>query len=669
MFDETISKSRIYFDGVLPGSVVTLKSGASAKVMGASNDTNETKHIDRTQLITIAKKLINEWCSFPNARIDAALEEALDDPNNKLEIVCPEGLFINPFPIMLKCTECHVLEFHHRRSQNDNRDDIEKIKTRIRQSGTRRYIACNRASCSGRMMQLLYVAIHRCGLLTPIDIPHAAHRVRHLGFRDNKGSFYQTEFFDVDTGSVVGHALQDDCPSCKKIYDKAKKQGRPIDSPDRHFPHNFQYLCLKETTGKLVSDAVQLFGDGVAKSVVSCLIGIISPNELENFLKDVLKSSENITDVEKIRILLNECRKHLKDIPPGTPEFVTDLIVEKIKEYENRLKCSGDGFSEVLEYIPNIALIAQLGSSRRAIEAAMLPFDFYRERETLRQMSDREVDPTRRDKLVSDALVFLDRYGIREITHYKEINVVMASLGYTRELDKPNEDETDNTPPTVLMGYVDKVNLNLSSKTIIYALPAKTEAIHISLDPRKLLLWCINSCGWEDPGKSVTSDSKKSHAYLLMNSPALCMDPSEVLQETKFRPLSESAPFHLLHTISHCLLGTIKRHTGYDQKSVMEYLIPMDLSIILYVTSVQNYTAGGLLTLFRHHLHRWLDEASNYAFNCIFDPLCSDRGSSCSGCVQVVMGCETFNHGLSRSYLHGGKTGEEDFQILGGFWS
>jgi hypothetical protein len=271
--------------------------------------------------------------------------------------------------------------------------------------------------------------------------------------------------------------------------------------------------------------------------------------------------------------------------------------------------------------------------------------------------------------LVSDALVFLDRYGIREITHYKEINVVMASLGYTRELDKPNEDETDNTPPTVLMGYVDKVNLNLSSKTIIYALPAKTEAIHISLDPRKLLLWCINSCGWEDPGKSVTSDSKKSHAYLLMNSPALCMDPSEVLQETKFRPLSESAPFHLLHTISHCLLGTIKRHTGYDQKSVMEYLIPMDLSIILYVTSVQNYTAGGLLTLFRHHLHRWLDEASNYAFNCIFDPLCSDRGSSCSGCVQVVMGCETFNHGLSRSYLHGGKTGEEDFQILGGFWS
>lgn len=102
---------------------------------------------------------------------------------------------------------------------------------------------------------------------------------------------------------------------------------------------------------------------------------------------------------------------------------------------------------------------------------------------------------------------------------------------------------------------------------------------------------------------------------------------------------------------------------------MMEYLMPTDLSLILYVTSVQNYTSGGLLTLFRHHLRLWFDDASNYAFNCIFDPMCSDKGAVCSGCVQIVMGCETFNHGVSRSYIHGGKLGsEQQIEILDGYW-
>ena len=96
----------------------------------------------------------------------------------------------------------------------------------------------------------------------------------------------------------------------------------------------------------------------------------------------------------------------------------------------------------------------------------------------------------------------------------------------------------------------------------------------------------------------------------------------------------------------------------------------MDLSVILYVSSVQNFTAGGLLTLFQHYLLPWFYDASMFAFNCAFDPVCTDSGGSCSGCVQTEIGCETFNHGLSRAYLHGGSIDRDASLVVRyGFWN
>ncbi|MEA9980046.1 hypothetical protein QN392_23460, partial [Pseudomonas sp. RTS4] len=165
-------------------------------------------------------------------------------------------------------------------------------------------------------------------------------------------------------------------------------------------------------------------------------------------------------------------------------------------------------------------------------------------------------------------------------------------------------------------------------------------------------------------------DRSKSHAYILSHYPTLSLHPGMVAKAIPQAHPEKGAPFHLLHSISHSLMLTARRHTGYDSKSIQEYLLPMDLSVILYVSSVQNYTAGGLLTLFQHYLKRWFDDASMFAFSCAFDPVCTDMGSSCSGCVQVEIGCETFNQGLSRAYIHGGPANREaSLTIRKGFWS
>jgi hypothetical protein len=245
--------------------------------------------------------------------------------------------------------------------------------------------------------------------------------------------------------------------------------------------------------------------------------------------------------------------------------------------------------------------------------------------------------------------------------------VVLSTIGFTRERRGPNQDQS--ITPVRLNGFEDSNEVSLRGKYIFYAMSAKTEALLIRLDPMKVLNWCVEN-GWEDPGETIKGDPKLSHAYLLTHSPALTLSPGEVSKQTRGRPPRENAPFHLLHSICHSLMATARRHTGYDTNSLMEYLLPCDLSFLVYVTSVQNYTSGGLLSLFKHYLQLWFDDASIYAFNCAFDPICSDSGASCSGCLQTVIGCETFNHDISRAYLHGGNIDrEQSFTIETGFWN
>jgi hypothetical protein len=286
---------------------------------------------------------------------------------------------------------------------------------------------------------------------------------------------------------------------------------------------------------------------------------------------------------------------------------------------------------------------------------------------TIERAIEEASDTLLREAMVHQWSVVKDRYGVESISHIPDLRVVLAALGFTREKSIPQTNE--GTPPVGLNAFDDRQDEAMRGKRPVYAMSATTEAIWIRLDPRKVLRWCVESSGWEAPPASVIEDRAMSHAWLLRHSRALTMNPSKVLSETASDPVASKAPFHLLHTMSHALMLTARRHTGYDVHSLQEYLLPMDLSVLIYVSSVQNYTAGGLLTLFKHYLQAWFDDASMFAWNCVLEPTCSDLGASCSGCVQIELGCETFNHGLSRAYLHGGSVDRDRSLVVAkGFW-
>ena len=188
-------------------------------------------------------------------------------------------------------------------------------------------------------------------------------------------------------------------------------------------------------------------------------------------------------------------------------------------------------------------MLREMGTRRRTLESILLPYDAENSQETLTELKVRVQNP-QQAQLLRDSVHLRDRYHIYEVAHYKSINVVMASIGFTREKKDPPEGAPGGVVPTTLMGYQDSYSPQGGSKSYLYALPAQTEAIEIKLDATAVLQWCIDSVGWENPGPEITSNIDTATEYLLNRSRALRVSPLEVIQETKQDALSDSAPFH-----------------------------------------------------------------------------------------------------------------------------
>lgn len=676
MDKEYVSRSRLFREAFLPGAFTRLRNQAYGRVMGIINSGSALDGVDKEQLREAVLAFVEDWESAGGA-VDPTFMTAAE--KKRLEIQSPSEVSVSPAPLILTCKRCKVLDFYDAREPEDR--TLSKMQARIKQSNGRSFIACKRQGCSGEMIQLPYVSVHRCGYSSPIHIQHAARRSANIGYRD-AGSFFHSAFFDVETGDKLSGSLQDKCPACSDQFDdEIQKRGTPLTSGESFYAQSTQYIALSEERGKLIASLLQALQDApegvesmaqdVSEGVALSLLKQMSGRELEQKLTLLLSAS--ISDATEQTALRKQVEKKKLSIAryevmAEDDDYLAEMLDstrKEITEIEAKLAISTGCFSAVRDLVPDVAAVTNLVSNRRTLEAVFLLHDV--QSRTIEQEIEATTDLAQKDVLAVQWQSVQECYGIDSITHIPDLRVVLATLGYTREKSAPAI--VPGAPPVVLNAFADRVDEAMKGKTSIYAMSAKTEALWIRLDPRKVLRWCVDSAYLDSPGEDVLADKTRSHAHLLGNYHVLAMHPGKAAREIPSRNPEEGAPFNLLHSISHALMLTARRHTGYDSKSIQEYLMPMDLSVILYVSSVQNYTAGGLLTLFQHYLKPWFDDASMFAFNCAFDPVCTDIGNSCSGCVQIEIGCETFNHGLSRAYIHGGPANRDcSLNIRRGFW-
>lgn len=679
MDKEYVSRSRLFRESFLPGAYTRLRNQAYGRVVGVRSSGSALDGVDKEQLREAVLNYLIDWESA-GGTVDAGFKLAAE--RHTLEIQSPSEIFVTPAPIMLSCKKCKALDFYDTKTPEDQ--SLQKIERRIKVRNGRSYIPCKRLECSGDMIQIPYLAVHRCGYSSPIHVHPSARwsgKNINIGYRD-AGSFIHSYFFDVETNQKLAGSQQNRCPACNdKFQNEVNKRGTALTNGESFYAQSTQYIALSEDRGKLIARLLGCMHEAkgvmlgvagdIAEGLALALLRKISGRELEQKLHSLLSNSAgNAEEQEKLRLQLSRKLESIAKYASlaDNDEFMREMLASTRKdasEIEAQLAGSSGGFNSARKFIPTDETLSELIKHRRAMEAVFLEHDV--NGITIEKAIAQANDPIQKESMHRQWEVVQDRYSIESISHIPDLRVVLATLGFSREKSTPSN--TDDVPPVNLNAFSDRVDESMRGKTPVYAMAARTEALWIRLDPRKVLHWCVEAAGWDAPHEDILECRAKSHAHLLLHSRALSIHPGMIARETMSDPAKDPAPFHLLHSISHSLMLTARRHTGYDSKSIQEYLLPMDMSVILYVSSVQNYTAGGLLTLFQHYMLPWFDDASMFSFNCAFDPVCTDSGSSCSGCVQTEIGCETFNHGLSRAYIHGGVIDRESvLTITKGFW-
>lgn len=680
--NEQIQNSRIFYENYLPGAVTRLRNQSLALVVGVADKEDSLIGLDRNQLTDAVKKYLSDWQSNGGS-IDALLEEAAQ--KNDFRVQTPGEIFVTPFPLILRCAKCGALENHNTQRRSL---DLTVASTYNRTSGNGSYlrINCARSGCGGRMLQVPYVIVHRCGHISPMTIPSSARSSSVLGLRNNSGMYRQNIFFDLLTDKDISFASTELCSTCSvgssKLIPPLQK-GTPVGSGDAFYPQVLQFVALSKIPGELVSNIqAEISGlqydallegrvKDMAEGVALGLLQLIDSSALQNQLIQIFEGSEvtldELANVQAERLKLEKEITNLEMLINQGVDLTSALEAskEKISKLIIQSGAADGTFSSVRQKIQSDDLLLALLKQRRTMESVLLRHDVGGQ--SINQLIENTIDPLVCSSRNKDWQQVQDLFGVFDITHIPDLKVVLSAIGFTREKREP-----DRTPEEVsvkLNPFEDTVRTSSKGKAVLYAHSAKTEAIWIKLDPIKVLKWCVVSANWAPPPFEVLTNSSAAKAYLLGNCHLLSQQPGQALEFTKQNGLNSATPFHLLHSICHSLMLTARRHSGYDSQSLTEYLFPMDLSFLIYVTSVQNYTAGGLLTLFQHYLKNWFDDASMHAYNCAFDPICNDLGSSCPGCIQISRGCETFNFGISRSYMHGGFADkDQSLMIVKGFW-
>lgn len=680
---ELVQNSRIFYESYLPGAVTRLRNQSLAMVVGVMDKEDALEGLDRNQLVDAVRKFLADW-KLAGGSVDALVEEAAE--RNEFRIQAPSSLYVTPFPLVLRCNVCGALE-NHDKSRRPQDFILNATHNRVSgyEGGGKAAIRCSQNGCHGRMMQVPFVVVHRCGHLSPMTTPPSARGTSHLGLRHNTGMYRQNTFFDLDSKENVANGYTDMCPTCsvgRSPDNSMLLKGTPVSGGDAFFPQVIQFVALSTKPGQLISsvqsELVSLpegtlsgrakdLAEGVAYSLLGCIDSEVLQAQLLQILEGGDVTAEEFEKIKKEREKLDrEIETLEKLIAGGMPlESSLESAKEKVSKLTNRMGAAEGTFNAVRQYIDSDSVLLDLIRQRRTMEAILLCHDVGRQGID-KSIADMQ-DPVLQLSRAEDWKNVQATYGVSDIAHIPDLKVVLSAVGFTREKREP--ERTPDEVPVKLNPFEDRIRSSAKGKANLYALSAQTEALWIKLDPIKVLQWCVKHGGWEAPPPELLQSTAAAQAHLLSQSPVLTAAPGQATEITKAIGPSAAAPFHLLHTIAHSLMLTARRHSGYDSQTLTEYLLPMDMSFLIYVTSVQNYTAGGLLTLFQHYIRRWFEDASLHAFTCAFDPICSDVGSACPGCVQISRGCETFNAGLSRSYLHGGYVDKgQGLWVPTGFW-
>ena len=237
----------------------------------------------------------------------------------------------------------------------------------------------------------------------------------------------------------------------------------------------------------------------------------------------------------------------------------------------------------------------------------------------------------------------LSGLGMKEIALVQDYSVIHATFGYSRAEYTNNQCRLNPFP----------ADPRYQGRLPIFVDQVHADAILVSLDPHRVLQWlAANSVQSQIPTGRNRELAERAHFVRLFDNATFTHTLTALESERRL-------VFGLLHTLSHVCVKQASLLCGLEKTSISEYILPKALTIALYCNHRFGAAIGALTALFEQTMPLWL-EGIRTARNCVYDPQCADHGSNCHACTHLAeTSCRFFNVNLSRSFLFGG----EDTQL------
>lgn len=538
----------------------------------------------------------------------------LDRGVDRFVLLEPRGVEAAMFPRVFWCQNPHC------RVLREFQDGVPSSET---------CVTCG----SGRLVQLRFVKVHRCGALNALTPPQCGRcNTRTAMALDTRGSERVADFqwvcrsrscgwtASVFAGRCRACSWPGGDPSLKNLNVEVHRAGRT------YYPH---YVVLLNQPGRELS---AFLGVGQWQAVAAAaFFGMpeLGGRRLIDFGWTASKTSDagtfTLSDTERERL-------RSQGIPEGTiAQFVRMQAQLQASRTEAEAVSSPAGLASALVRRSGVAWDVWERAGQELLEA-VLPRESGSVAELLVSGSAGAVDQTLAYQSAS-------RLGLAAATLASDFPITMATFGYSRVDYQPDTCRINPFPPDADHG----------GRFPIFVDVVQADALLLRLDHNAVLRWMAAN-GFSPRLPEGDDPSLSSRAYFVQ-----LLDGVSLRQTIPGTRAEARLVFGLLHTLCHLAVRRAAFLCGLEGTSLSEYVLPRTLTFAIYCNHRFGATIGALTALFEQSLGEWLAQIRS-ARRCVYDPLCIERGGSCHACCHLPeTSCRFFNLNLGRPFLFGGR--------------
>lgn len=631
-------------------------------------DTVKNSDVDTQFVIERVLSRVRQWNST-----DGTLGATGFTQNpEQYQLVDPTKVRSELFPLLFYCSQCSII---------DTYDGLEQLD---RYNST---LTCRH--CDGDLRQYRYVFIHDCGNIETPD----------PGKCSGCGSYNQWVLNTQDSQRFENFRWQcTDCGNQDELNgwcDCSLKDSRmrlAVHSGSSvHIPHHFSLINIEERTSGSPDSPVY------AKKVLARYLKLTDTpiDDIDLELAGGGKEIQNLqTTLEELEKMYEQSGgKSLKD------------SIEETKSKIDKLQTSTSPLADIVEDHVSITEVSEETETTLEDYHATIVYQLRQYLSTIEDFDRRSVRQVITEAGLDDPQSVqsrkaraqrverrLDGSGISRATFIEDFPMTNVVFGYSR--GSRDEDEA------ILRGFGENAINSSGEGFPIFVDTVSTEATQFELNPRAVMGWLLeNSRSNESPGrllrnKLFDTSPPADHGYPVRSTwdtatieswlerASISTDDVESLEkwdESEIRAwivdnmteipeystiTIEDTPenavtyfvYHLVHTFSHILLKEITKLSGISRTSLSEHLLPYALSFIIYTDQREDFSLGGIYTMLESDLDDLLSEIHSKGNNCVYDPVCSRRGSACFSCMHVSeVSCSHLNRNIGRDFLFGSK--------------